>query len=338
MANRVNHSRFFLILFIAAVHLTGCQGQKTFGTEYLNLEKSIAMPGVKGRIDHIDVDIKNRTAYIAALGNNTLEIIDLQNGKLIHSITGLDEPQGVAYIPKQQEIFVANGGNGECYFFNAVSFKKTGTVKLASDADDVRYDSAAQKIYVGYGQGAIAVIDAVTHQQSGTAGFKGHPESFQLDNSSNTIYVNVPDKNNITVINASKLIVRETWKCVNASANFPMAFDPQNHRVFVGYRSPARLEVRNSETGTEINTYTMVGDADDLYYDEIKHRIYVSGGGGFINIFQQQDSNTYTQLANIPTRKGARTSFLIPSLQLLLVNARAESGQNAELMVYKVNK
>src|SRR5690242_7205509 len=106
-----------------------CSGQKPFGTEFLQLENTIALPAVKGRIDHIDADPVNKIAFIAALGNTTLEIVDLQKGKTIHTITGLDEPQGVAWISRQHEIFIANGGNGECYFYDAGNFQKKATVK-----------------------------------------------------------------------------------------------------------------------------------------------------------------------------------------------------------------
>lgn len=328
---------FFTCSFLVLGSSEGCQGQKTFGNDYLVLQKEIAMPGVVGRIDHIDVDVKNKIAYVAALGNNTLEIVDLQKGKIIHQISGLDEPQGVAYIPRQHEIFVANGGNGKCYFFNAFTFQKTATIDLGSDADDVRYDSASAEIYVGYGSGGLAVIDARTHRQIGKVPLPAHPESFQLDPGSGRLFVNVPDAHMIAVINADPLVLMNRWHRSDASANFPMALDLLHQRVLVGYRSPAMLEI-NSENGHVLNTYKMVNDADDLYYDPQKQRIYVSGGGGYINIFQREDSDNYLKIANIPTRQGARTSYFVPSLQLLIVAARATTGKKAALMMYKVAK
>ncbi|MEO6289536.1 MAG: hypothetical protein ABIO76_06430 [Ginsengibacter sp.] len=153
--------RIFLqiVLLSFIFSFTSCEGQENFGEKYLQLNKTIALPNVKGRIDHLDVNIKDQVVYMAALGNNSLEIVDLKNGKIVHSIQGLDGPQGVGYIPQTNEIFVANGGNGDCYFYNASTFEKTATIHLSSDADDVRYDSSTQKVYVGYGEGGIAVID-----------------------------------------------------------------------------------------------------------------------------------------------------------------------------------
>lgn len=324
----------FFILFICMYSFTSCKSQSTFGEKYLQLNKTIALPNVKGRIDHIDVNVKERIVYVAALGNNTLEIVDLKNGKVIHSIPGLDEPQGVGYIPQTNEIFVANGGSGDCYFYNASTFEKTATIHLSSDADDVRYDSASHTIYVGYGEGGIAIIDANTHKQTGDVKLPAHPEGFQIDNKANVILVNVPDKNMIGIIDLAQLKLTNSWKRNSPSANFPMALDVQNNNAFIGYRHPARLVVLDITTGKEISSHNMVGDVDDLYYDENKKRVYISGGGGYINIFQQDAPGTFKQIMNMATRSGARTSLFIPQLQLFVLGERAEYGNPAQLTVY----
>src|SRR5205085_12520987 len=119
-----------VILLVAVLCNTffSCKGQTEFGTNLLHLEKTIPLPDVKGRIDHLDINLKDQVLYVAALGNNTIEVVDLKNNTIIHSIKGLDEPQGVAYIPGTQEIFVTNGGNGDCYFYNAINFEKVAAV------------------------------------------------------------------------------------------------------------------------------------------------------------------------------------------------------------------
>ena len=292
------------------------------------------MPGAKGRIDHMDVNVKDKVIYIAALGNNTLEVIDLKAGKVIHSINGLDEPQGVGYIPSTNEIFVANGGNGDCYFYNASTFEKTGTVHLSSDADDVRYDAATETIYVGYGEGGIATINARTHRQTGDAQLPAHPEGFQLDKGTGRILVNVPDKNMIAVIDLRQLKVIDKWIRSSPAANFPMALDTVHHFAFIGYRHPATLVMLDSKTGKEISSNKMVSDIDDLYFDEDTKRIFVSGGGGYINIFEQANSQV-KQIANLPTKSGARTSLLIPQLKLFVL---AERGNPAQLTIYNISQ
>ena len=327
-------NNFLLILFLSIYSFTSCKSQSTFGEKYLQLNKTIELPNVSGRIDHIDVNVKEKIVYVAALGNNTLEVVDLTNGKVIHSIHGLDEPQGVGYIPQTNEIFVANGGSGDCYFYNASTFEKTATIHLSSDADDVRYDSASQKVYVGYGEGGIAVIDANTHKQIGDVKLPAHPEGFQIDKTSKVILVNVPDKNMIGIIDLVQLKLTNSWKRNSPSANFPMALDVQNNDAFIGYRHPAKLVMLDIRTGKEISSNNMVSDVDDLYFDKEKRRIYISGGGGYINIFQRDSHNVFKQITNMPTRSGARTSLFIPQLQFFVLAERAEYGNPARLLIY----
>ena len=326
-----------LILFISVYSFTSCKSQSTFGEKYLQLNKTILLPNIKGRIDHIDINVKEKILYVAALGNNTLEIVDLTNGKLIHSILGLDEPQGVGYIPLTNEIFVANGGSGNCYFYNASTLEKTATIHLSSDADDVRYDSSSHSIYVGYGEGGIAIIDANTHKQTGDVKLPAHPEGFQIDSKANIILVNVPDKNMIGIIDLAQLKLIGSWKRNSPSVNFPMAIDAQNNYAFIGYRHPAKLVVLDIKNGKEISSNNMVSDVDDLYYDKNKKRVYISGGGGYINIFQQVGAGTYKQITSMVTRNGARTSLLIPRLNFFVLAERAEYGNPARLLIYNTS-
>jgi len=325
------------LLMAGLVAFTSCSAQDESGKQLLKLEKEIALPNVKGRIDHIDINLKDQVAYVAALGNNTLEIVDLKSSKVTGSITGLDEPQGVAYITKHDELFVANGGTGECYFYNAKTLTKTGSIKFNDDADDVRYDADADKIYVGYGTGGIGIIDGASHKLTGDIKLPAHPESFQLDAKANKLWVNLPGSGIIGVCDLKQLKLTTKWSKLLPRANFPMAYDEAQHRIIVGYRVPAKLIVYDSESGKEIFSAPMVGDVDDLYWGAKNKCVYISGGGGAVDIFMQTDNAIYKQIAHINTRDGARTSLLVPELGLFLIAARASGDQKAALLVYKTN-
>jgi hypothetical protein len=337
MEQSFNKSKTIILLMAVLCNsFSGCKGQTESGTDLLRLDKTISLPDVKGRIDHLDINLKEQIIYVAALGNNSLVAVDIHSGKIIYSIKSLDEPQGVGYIPQHEEIFVANGGNGDCYFYNAHTFEKTATIHLASDADDVRYDSLERKIYVGYGAGGIAIINADTHKQIGDVKLPAHPESFQIDKKLNRIFVNLPDAHMVGAVILNQLKLTDKWERSSPTANFPMSVDTIHHLVFVGYRHPARLVVLDGNTGKELSINKMAGDSDDLYYDDQNAKVFVSGGEGYINIFQQQDKGTYKQIANIPTRSGARTSLFVPQLRVFVVAARAAAGETAALLVYKI--
>jgi len=328
--------KLVLLSITSYISFFACKGQKSFGNEQLSIKQTIPLSDVSGRIDHIDVNLKDQILYIAALGNNSLEAVDLKNSKTVQSFKGLDEPQGVAYIPQTHEVMVANGGNGSCIFYNTYSLGKTASIDLGTDADDVRYDSNSKKIYVGYGDGGIAVIDAIKHEKIADIKLSAHPEGFQLDKQLRKVFVNVPEAGQIDVIDLETLAVAHKWK-TKYGANFPMAIDETRHILFIGYRRPGKLVAINAGNGKTISETDLVQDTDDLFFDERSNKIYASGGGGAINIFAF-DGATFKKIANIPVRIGARTSLLIPSYSLFVLAERAVAGKDAQLDVFSTAK
>lgn len=302
----------------------------------LKLQAVIALPQVSGRIDHLAFDASHQRVFVAALGNNSVEVVDLVNKKHLHSIPGLDEPQGIAFIPETNHLVVANGGNGQCDVFDGDSFQKIKSIKLSSDADNVRYDPIGKKIYVGYGNGALAVLDALSYQIIADIPLSDHPESFQIDREAGKIYVNMPDKKLLEVIDIAQNKVTERWKMTTAFSNFPMSLDKARHRLFIGCRHPAMLVIMNSQTGKVISSLAVDNDVDDVFYNPSSGQIYLSCGAGFLDIIQQKDSDTYTAIQKIATRPGARTSLFIADLNLYIVAAPSGLANKASLLIYSV--
>jgi len=243
----------------------------------------------------------------------------------------------VAFIPENNSLVVANGNNGECDIFNASTFQKINSIQLGDDADNVRYDATEKKIYVGYGSGSIAIIDASSFKLITQIKLSGHPESFQINEQEKKMYVNIPDEKQIDVIDLiqNKIIVQ--WKNTTANANFPMALDEINHRLFIGCRRPSQMLVMSTETGEIISSLDIEGDADDIFYNASAKEIYISCGSGYVEVFNQVDANHYTSNGKIKTNSGARTSLFIPLLHRLIIAAPARIGGAAQLMMYKTN-
>jgi DNA-binding beta-propeller fold protein YncE len=301
----------------------------------LRLIQTIPLRNVEGRIDHMAVDLKGERLFIAALGNNTVEIVDLRAGKHMETITGLHEPQGVGFVPEFNKIFIANAQSGACEVFDGSSFKRIKSIKLSDDADNIRYDAAARRVYVGYGSGGLGIIDAATGDQLGEIKLDGHPESFQLEKSGPRIFVNIPTSQKIVVVNRETRAAITAWPTAGATANFSMALDETHHRLFVGFRNPAKLTVFDTESGKVVTNLDSPGDADDIFYDGTRQRIYISGGEGFIGIIQQQDADHYKSLTKIPTASGARTSLFVPELGRLYLAVPHRGTQRTEIRVYE---
>ncbi len=326
--------KFHAILLITLVTLIiKAQAQDT---TLLRLVQTIPLPNVEARIDHLAVDIKGQRLFVAALGNNTLEVIDLRMGKRIHSITRLREPQGVVFIPEFNKAFVANGEDGRLEIFDGDSFKLMSSIKLSDDTDNIRYDPVTRYIYVGYGEGALGIIDTMSGKRIGDIKLEGHPESFQIEKSGSRIFVNVPTAKHIAVVDREKRIVVAKWPLTDAQANFPMALDETNHRLFIGSRSPPKLIVFDTESGKVVTDLDIDRDPDDIFYDAVHKRIYISCGEGFINVFQQHDANHYNKIARIPTASGARTSLFVPELNRLYLAIPHHAGKGAEIGIYEI--
>ena len=322
----------------SAVLVTACGSifaahaeQKTF-----KLKQTIPLPGVEGRIDHLALDAASDRLFVCALGNNTVEVLDLREGERIHSITGLGAPQGIAYIPELDRIFVANDKGGICRIYNGKSFEAVGELDFKDDADNVRYDSATKQIYIGFGGGGIGVVSAPEGKQIGSIKLSAHPEAFELEKNGRRIFVNVPNSRHVAVIDRDKGEVTARWQADLAFGNFPMALDEANHRLFVGCRLPSKLVVLNTESSDVVARIDISGDPDDVFYDSKRHHIYAICGAGKIDVIEQTDANNYKALTKIDTAEGARTGLFVPEHDTLFVAVPHHGSQKAEIRAYRV--
>jgi hypothetical protein len=303
----------------------------------LVLETTIPLSNVAGRIDHLAVDLGRKHLFIAEVGNNTLDAIDMATQKPVHRIAGLDEPQGVVYLPGPDLIAIGNGGDGAVRFFSGADFSPRGVVSLGDDADNVRVDPRNGHLIVGYGGGGLAVIDPLKPAKLADIPLTGHPESFRLSLSAGRIFVNVARVGRITSIDLASGKPLANWMPPGLTANFPMNLDESGHAVIVVFRSPAKLAMFDMTTGAMITSADTCGDSDDVFFDEKRPRIYVSCGAGFIDVFQREPPQL-TRLMRLATSSGARTSLFVPEWDRLFLAVRAGLiGSNASIQVYRPN-
>jgi YVTN family beta-propeller protein len=305
-------------------------------TNSLTLIKTVPLPDVRGRIDHFALDAEGQRLFVAALGNDTVEVIDLGTGKRLHTIGHCSTPQGVAFATAENRLAVANGGSGSVKILDATSFQTLQSIDNLPDADNARYDAKPGLFYVGHSDGALAVIRATNGELIANIKLAGHPESFQLEQNGNRIFVNVPDAGQVAVVDRDQRAVVATWPMEKFHGNFPMALDETNHRLFVGCRHPARLVVLDTTTGKHMGDVEISSDTDDLFYDAGRKLIYASCGGGFIDVIEQRNADSYELRERIATVSGARTSFFRPERGELYLAVRAGliSG-SAEIRIFK---
>ena len=322
-------------VLIAAIGLAIGSADAAKARSPLILQQTIPLENVSGRIDHMAVDVAGKRLFVAELSNGSVDVVDLQAGKVVKRINDLKEPQGVAYLPELDLIVVASAGDGSVRFFRAADLSDIGTIALGDDADNVRTDAATGHVFVGYGDGGLAIIDPASRSKLEDIKLPGHPESFQLDPKTDRVFVNVPDAHQIAVVDLNSRKQVSAWKPRGLGSNFPMALADTGGPLAVVFRSPARLALLDPATGAVAASVGTCGDADDVFFDGKRDRIYVSCGDGAVDVVQR--SPTGVQPAErVATSGGARTSLFVPQLDRLFVAARAGSlGSRAAILVYR---
>src|SRR5215471_4462855 len=303
-------------------------------TTALQIEAKIPIGNVSGRIDHMAIDLARQRLFVAELGNNSVGIIDLNGRRTLRTIEGMKEPQGVAYLPALDTLYVANGGDGSVRLFRGPDYAAAGRIDLGDDADNIRLDVPANQIIVGYGSGGLAVIDPASAKKVADIRLSVHPEGFQLEPGGNRIWVNLPKTQAIATVDRQSGKQIATWPTRVAGGNFPMALDPVARHVLVAFRSPGKLGAFSMDDGTVIASPDICGDADDLFVDAKRHRVYISCGQGFIDVLDSVQG-PYRRIARIATVAGARTSLFVPELDRLMLAVRASAGEPVAVWVFE---
>jgi DNA-binding beta-propeller fold protein YncE len=323
---KCNAIAFVLATLVAASPAAAADALEPVGT--------IELPSVKGRIDHFGVDAGRHRVLVAALGNDSVEVVDVPGRRRERSLSGFGEPQGILYVPGVDRVFVANGSADRVDILDGASLARIKSIAGLGDADNVRYDAAANRVWVGYGQGALRALDPSTGDTAAEIGLSGHPESFQLETRGSRIFVNVPTAGQVAVVDRAKGAVIARWS-VPAKANFPMALDEAGKRLFVGARRPAVLLVYDTGSGKVVARVPIGEDTDDVFFDAARKRVYVVCGGGRIDVLGQDGADRYTVEASVRTAPRARTGLFVADESALYVAAPASGGAPARLLVYR---
>jgi len=311
----------------------------------LHLVQTISMPNVKGRIDHMDVDVKGKRLFVAGLENGSLEVVDLHAGKWLKSIPGFKKTQGVAYVGSLNKVFVASGDDGMLRVFRGDTLDLLDSIKLELGPNRVAYDPHSKLLYVGYGgkdagkdYGEVGIIEAKTDKHIGDIKVEAHPAELLLDQSGKTLFVFVSAASKVQVVDTKKRQVVSTWP-VSSQRNGDGAFDEKTRKLFIGTRTPPQMIAMDSQTGKEVAALPTVEGMDGVYFDAAHKRVYVSGGRdqgvGYVFAYQQRDADHYETIGNIATRPGAGTSFWSPELNRYYVAAPAHDNEEAAILVFE---
>src|SRR5262249_34352562 len=164
--------------FAVALALTGTLlVHSSWAETRLLLERKIPLGEVRGRIDHLAVDLKRNRLFVAELENDTVAVVDLDAYQVMHVISDLKKPQGLGYHPSTDALYIVNGGDGTLAIFRGDDYQAIARMPLGEDADNVRVDAVGNQVIVAY-SGGLAVIDPFSRSKVADIELKTHPEGF----------------------------------------------------------------------------------------------------------------------------------------------------------------
>lgn len=318
--------------------------------EPLTLLRTVYLPDVVGDFDHFAVDVKRNHLFVAAEVHKSIEMFDLRTGEHLQSIGGFKTPHSIAFAPSKDELMICDGGDSSLVLVSGEDFHRIDRIPLIDgsatgkgDSPDAAYFDAEHGLYyIGNGGASANLPDSVISVFSvdegklvGSIPIPGNNvESMVVDSAHNRLYVNIRDKKQIGVVDLKARKVIDTWTTPDLVGNTALSIDSASQRIFVAGRKPGLFYVFDS-AGKVVSKQDCVNINDDMTWDPALKRIYVSGTQG-LSIFHQDDANTYTPIANIPTN-GGKTSYYVPQVQRFFVIHPKTDVDIAALLVYRVN-
>ena len=288
-------------------------------SEPLRLVRTIALPDLPGRIDHLSVDVQGHRIFLAALEKNTIEVVDLRAGIVSRSLAGFAKPQGVLYLAARHRLFVASGKNGAVSAFDGAALVPAQGATVSLGADAIGYDAKRDEIYIGSGggdagkgRGDLTIFDAATLRRVAALTTDAHAGGSVAEAQGRRMFVLVPEKGEVVVLDSTTHGVFATWTVPGIDKDVALALDERRHRLFLGVRTPPSIVVLNSDSGAVVATVPTAATLDGLSFDAATRRIYTTGGEGFLDVTRQIDADHYRRIARIPTGPVARTSLFVP--------------------------
>lgn len=333
------------LLFLFAVLLALTQAAKSVDDAPLKLIQSVDLPNYSGDFDHFAVDLGGKRLFLAAEDHGTVEVFNLNSGTKMRTIEGFEAPHSFLFMPEADRLLVTDSGKGLSKILDANNFKVITTVQITPGADSIGFDRATHQLYIVTGgkdvqmnHSFLSIVNPVNGKHLGDIPFDAnHVEAMAIEQNGQRLFINITDRNHVAVIDKNKRRIIDRWPVNECQQNSPIALDEPNHRLFVVCRKPGMLVVFDTSTGKSIAGLPAPERADDVVFDGQRHRVYVTGGEGYIGVYQQKDPDHYELISKVPSAVGAKTALLVPQLNRLYVAVSPGEGKvGAKVLTFEI--
>ena len=313
--------------------------------EPVKLVAKYSMPAdVKGRFDHLGVDLSGQRLFLTAETAHEVLVFDLATGKFMRALTGIGIPHAIFCREDLNRIYITDGGAGELKDYDAKTYRLLGAAKLKVDADSIGYDPTTHYLYVDNGGGdahetfsMLSVVDTTSGEKVADIKIDGETlEAMAVERFSPKLYVNNPAKNEVDVVNRETRSVTASWPVTKGKRNVAMALDESSHRLFVACRSGA-LVVFDTETGKELQSLPIANGVDDLVFEPTHKRLYAACASGELDVYEETDPDHYASVGKVPTAQGAKNEVLVESLHRLFTTVPPHGDAPGQVCVYEID-
>jgi DNA-binding beta-propeller fold protein YncE len=322
----------------------------------LRLIHTTFLPGYVGDFEHFAPDIKGNRLFLIAEDHQTVEVLDIRTGERIHTISGFGQPHAVEYLPGPNSLLVTEGDetSGAVDLVNARTDNILEKIKLPTDVDGAVYNPVNKYYYVeSGGQGpdakthVLSIIDTQNFKLVGEITLPGtKSEAMAIDKAGAKLYINLrgPDEIGVVDLKSHELIAR--WPIPEAKNENALVLDEPHRRLFSATHNPAKLFVFDIDSGKVIASLPCAENSDDMGFDPVRKRIYITGDGS-ASVIEQKDADHYVSVAEVPTGYRAKTSIFVPQLNRLYIAVSSkgkraggkltvpEPGSNVEVRMYQ---
>ena len=328
-----------MLVTVLSVAATGTQESS------VRLIKSVDLPGYSGDFDHFAADYDRNRLLLAAEDHGTLEVFDLKTSAHLRTVSGFGNPHSILVRKGVPTVFITDSTEKNATIRDATTYVKKQKVDLTPGSDTAKYDAASNTLYVVTGgkdvdmkTASLEAVNPDTGAKLGSITFPdNHVEAMAFVDSDPRIFINLTQTNKLAVVDRKTMKLIATWPVPPAQQNAMVAFDPAQHRLYVVCRSPGMVVAMNSDTGAVVGTQPAPLRADEVQYDEGKHRLYVPGGEGYMGIYDTSDPNKLKIVEKVTTAPGAKTALLIPAMhRLFLAVSPGDTKAMAKVFTYEL--
>jgi DNA-binding beta-propeller fold protein YncE len=302
-----------LVLFSA---LTGAAAAAQSAGPY-HVTKTIAVGGDEGW-DYLAADSALRRIYVSH--GSRVVVLDADNNSVVGDIPDTQGVHGIAIAPDAGRGFTSNGRANTVTIFDRNTFHTLGTVKAGSNPDAILYDPSTKRVFTMNGRSQdTTAINAADGTVAGTLALGGKPE-FAVADGQGSIFVNIEDKSELVQFDAQKLVVLNRWPLAPCEEPSGLAGDLKSRRLFAGCGNKL-MAILNADTGKIVATVPIGDGVDANAFDPGSNLAFASTGDGFVTVVHEDSPDKYTVVANVPTKRSARTMTLDLKTHALFLSA-----------------